>query len=289
MADLNPEQFRMQPKVNQKPGSQGVLFQGGHPAQPWPRGYSPERLRAVTESAKWLDPQRIYRPHAEATAKLRDTVARSTVPIEHINGLHFSATPHAAEKTESAEALGLYQRPGATALTGGLVSVHPDAVRGLTPIHEIGHHASHITQTEHAAYDTPARRGTEEGYAENYAETHFRDRRGKQERSPLGSLGWAGREESEEDRVALSRAFADKRKESPLAKREKPFDVNNMTKKQRGLPPEHIAGQTALIDKHGGGEYVQHPETGEWQPKPGPRDWDYTHEDRERGLRRERG
>lgn len=284
---LNPEQFRMQTNIKATPGSQGTLFQGGYPTS-YHRGYTPERQRDVTKAAKWLDPKNIYPGHAPATAALRDTVARSTVPVEHVQGVYFSATPHAAEKLETTEARGLYQKPGDTALKASLVSVHPDAVRGGTVVHEIGHHVSHeIAKTAHSAYDTPAHRGAEEGFAENYMETHFRDRRGRQQQSNSTAFSWAGREKTPEKRMGFTDAFAAKRRESPLTPRQFGIsDYDAMSKQQKGLPAEHVEGQLPLLDKVGGRGEVEPDPSGGYRMKKEPRDWDYSAEDKKRGLKR---
>jgi hypothetical protein len=281
---LNPEQFRPVTNLKATPGSQGTLFQGGYPTS-YHRGYTPERQRDVTKAAKWLDPKNIYHGHAPATAAMRDTVARSTVPVEHVQGVYFSATAHAAKDLETSEARGTYHAPDTTALNASLIKVHPDAVRGGTAIHEIGHHVSHeIEKTEHSAYDTGARRGREEGFAENYMETHFRDRRGRPRASGSTAQNWTHREKDSGHRTAFQTAFHDERAASPLAPKQ--FDYNAMTLAERGLPASHVEGQLPLIDKRGSGEMERYEGGTGQRMKKVSQDWDYTDEDRQRGLKR---
>lgn len=283
---LSGEQFRMHTNIKAAPGSQGTLFQGGYPTR-YPRGYTPERMHEVVRATvhSGLDPSKQHASRAEMAARVRDTVARSTVPVEHLQRVGWYTN---SGVSESHEALGLYTKPGEH---NSRASIHiaPGAEGGLTPIHEIGHHVSHeVEKTAHSAYNTPALRGEEEGYAENYAETHFRDRRGKTQRSTSTSGGWT-KKDTDEGKWQFGNAFSAKRRESPLHQdAPSQAEVNAMSPRQRGLPPQHVEGQLPLLDKTGGSGYIERYEGGVRMKKDTARHWDYTYEDQKRGLKRER-
>jgi hypothetical protein len=122
-----------------------------------------------------------------------ETIARSTVPASHLDGLYANYHDSAVTAVGDGRS-GDYQKQGRAL---GLMRIAPGRAASTTTIHEIGHHVSaRIDQSEHSAYNTPTTRGAEEGFAENYAETHFRDRRVKPVQIDRGPEGWAGKEES---------------------------------------------------------------------------------------------
>jgi hypothetical protein len=110
-------------------------------------------------------------------AELRDNIARSTVPVKDIG---YPLQIHATDDMK-VTSNGVYQRKE---LRRGVAKVRPDVARGYALIHELGHHASHESGTTHSAYDTDAKRGQEEAYADDYAAQHYRTRRGKPQ--PVG-------------------------------------------------------------------------------------------------------
>lgn len=183
-----------------KPGSQGTLFKVSDKSQyadeiRYPRGYTPERYDAV---AKKVNPDRderqygagaenlvdsVYRTWSgpgekrvvhDSQQPLRDligTVARSTVPLKHLNGAQFNIVSGAEDdKMKRDYTAGTYTSER------NRIDLRPDAVRDFTPVHEIGHHVSHMEGNEHAARYTASAtsRGQEEGFADNYALEHAR-------------------------------------------------------------------------------------------------------------------
>ena len=184
--------WQMQPKVNQTHGAQGTLFHGG--PHRWPRGFTPERgaevARAVTVVGAALphDPQRAFDRKAwgqERISRQRtlDNIARSTVPMSdfegeriHVQSVSPQLQPYRPPLNQGAA--GVYR--GKRSKTHE-IQVRQDHETSSTVIHELGHAVSNIRGTAHSAYDTPAVRGTEEAYADDYAARHFRDRRGRPE------------------------------------------------------------------------------------------------------------
>jgi hypothetical protein len=180
--------------IKAKPGSQGTLFQGGSDQMTdakWPRGYTPERLHQVREAVapgREVFPDEPYMKSYDTngdTRKLIDNIARSTVPGAHLNRVQFSAGKSKAQMTVGSgdsemTAGGLYTRPPSDDGPRGVgrIRVLKGVADDPVAIHEIGHHASHLAGPP--ALVTKTDLGREEGKADAYAETHFRDRRGRQ-------------------------------------------------------------------------------------------------------------
>ena len=203
------EPYDLRSNIKGKPGSQGTLFQVTdkgllNPQQRWPRGYTPERSREVEVATRALpisypehmenahepgdyQAQGRYRPH------LLDVIKRSTVPVEHLQGLRdIHGTPeqgHDATYWPMKRTIGI-----------DMNSVN-DQDRSL--IHELGHHhdmniepgpgLEHVNRVamEHAVRDksphhvTPTmsgvtmaankvREGVGEAVADNYMTEHYR-------------------------------------------------------------------------------------------------------------------
>jgi hypothetical protein len=185
-----------------KPGSQGTLFQGGSDQmtdKKWPRGYTPERLHEVKSAVLpdkriLADNPRMY-PYDTAgdTRKLVDTIARSTVPVGHLQSLQFEpglskyAMMDTGPNADPMVPGGLYEKPRETAGPSYMrrpegpatIKLLEGVAGGHIPIHEIGHHVSLEQGTEHSAYSNPRQRGQEEAFADNYAQQHYRPRRGE--------------------------------------------------------------------------------------------------------------
>ena len=215
---MSSKDWQVGPVLKDKPGSQGTLFRGGtkyFSDARYPRGYTPGRLHEVANAvqqpyAKQGAKSNEYRDHPyktrnqetgdwevvgrannEPKRRLVDNVARSTVPIEHLQPkaparnlsfwVHESFDKqHAADNTA-----GTYQGdpPGHMGSRND-IHIATNAVSGTTPIHEIGHHVSNLMNTDHTAYGKGSARpvhvrGQEEGFADAYSFEHFRDRRGK--------------------------------------------------------------------------------------------------------------
>ena len=123
-------------------------------------------------------------------SKLIDTLARSTVSPEHLEGLHAIHVVHPKDP----DVAGTYS-PGENYRNIKLHTTndseeypdrYPEEVkqpqqRGpedpgseMTLLHEIGHHVSAAQGTEHSQYRALTDRGREEGFADEYMLTHFR-------------------------------------------------------------------------------------------------------------------
>jgi hypothetical protein len=101
--------------------------------------------------------------------------------VEHLRGVQFYPGQQSLEVFNGGRHAGgiqgVYQhqdgtRPPTISILGGQEGTY-------VPIHEIGHHASQVEGTEHSQYQTGYQRGQEEGFADQYAYEHFRDRRGE--------------------------------------------------------------------------------------------------------------
>lgn len=215
-----------------KPGGQGSLFSVGdkdallNPAQRWPRGYTPERQREVGEA---LDgPGMVHgRPNVSVVdtrgssvsnhsfrAWVRGTLARSTVPVEHLRNLD------RVDTSPNPDTYGTYWQANRR------LAVNPDLPgdkSGVTLLHELGHHHGFGTKegletvanairpetiakaaqteanksfrgqtfgpsaTDNAMAYAAVRRGANEGYADNYAVEHYRAPGRKGERLEQGA------------------------------------------------------------------------------------------------------
>lgn len=204
VARAHETDWQMGPQFKDKPGSQGTLFSGGtkHSSDArFPRGYTPERLHDVadaivpttmslsktgdggirrgTQSRDYKDISYPTAPHLnESRQPLRrivDNVARSTIPVEDLGG---QLTVHSKSlggsggfDTHAGEYHAFVGHPE--------IHIHPGMEENTTPIHEIGHHVSKQQGTDHSDYYSHEERGQEEAFADNYADKHFRDRKGQ--------------------------------------------------------------------------------------------------------------
>lgn len=243
MAALNRNQFRMTSNMKAAPNSQGTLFQGvtakpGGAGQDWPRRYSPQRRDAVLGALRGGDDiQEDLKGHQKADGFSLQTgdalaqqahgisaIARSTVPVEHLQG---GLRIHWGMGSATGSTLGEYRRYGAYGTEKEptspdvLIERKPGNEHTPTVIHEIGHHVSAtVDKNPHAEYDSPANRGQEEGFAENYAETHFRDKTGKPiEHYKTDPSGWAARENWQGESDFIDHFHAERTK-SPGAQRD---------------------------------------------------------------------
>ena len=205
----------------------------------WPRGYTPERQAEVAsrlpspdvayhqpqhggDQSMFLPSRPFFTPSEDdphrgkwsrshegidtaqseqAHRAITDVVARSTVPIEHLE-----AAP-TLRVSKLAQAAGTYHHPGQElslwkmgesvpdpeGSQRGRISVDPDATRRSfqerTVIHELGHHVDYQTDPErfmsrHQFESEPVVGGGRaspklEGFAEGYATAHYRPRRGE--------------------------------------------------------------------------------------------------------------
>lgn len=279
---VNGEQFRMHTNIGPQSGSQGTLFQGGYPKN-WPRGYTPERMHEVVNATvhSGLDPSTDHPSRSAETAQVRNTVARSTVPVEHLRDVSWYNNSSVTEGGTRGKYIGAPRNP-----TRAQIHIASGAGAEMTPIHEIGHHVSAtVDKNLSAQYDSPSRRGAEEGYAENYAETHFRDRRGNRQASKNVAGNWAygDYEKKHGDPGLFSHAFNTKRMESPV-RQEAAAKQKAEEHAMMHPAPTGIHGQLPLLDR------ITHREGGLFGDGPDVHRWDYTMDDQKsKGLKRERG
>lgn len=181
----NRSQFRMVSNMKAAPNSQGTLFQGGN-AQRYPRGYTPDRQIEVLAN---LHPKTYAALSGDAkTRAIVDTVKRSTVPAEGIRNVHFTPAGNMGRQRGMSNGLqigGMYQGSYKFSedynhkILTGTVQVASGEENTSTPIHELGHHQSRLLERKSSEYNTPARKGADEGFAETFAERNWRDRRGR--------------------------------------------------------------------------------------------------------------
>lgn len=219
----------------------------------YPRGFTPERQREVTQATN-MNPKNHYHGRAGAVAGIRDTLAASTAPVEHMSSrkgtggnLHWyaNAEPKGTEAGSYTESYG-----------SGSAWISPGQERTPTVIHELGHHVSHlIEQTPHSSYDTPLHQGQEEAFAENYADTHFRDRRGRPTPAPAKSgngLEWTRDGARGGPYGDFGPAFSKKRDESPVVQAASAARAARTDREMRPIPPgttNHVFGQERFLDR----------------------------------------
>ena len=169
--------WNLQTNLKNKPNAQGTLFSGGASQIPaekrYPRGYTPERMRAVEQSTIVEGMQTGHLGQYRTTRQgILDNLARSSAPLKDIEGFHVSvANPDQSEVMSKMGVGGEYRKQSGF---WGSATIHMSRVDGPTVIHELGHHASAKDRTWHATYGTPRQRGEEEGFADHYADEHFR-------------------------------------------------------------------------------------------------------------------
>lgn len=212
------DSWEMRTNINNKPSAQGTLFQPTeaalHTERRWPRGYTPQRKREVMDAlatvriqgnthAVWRrngdEPSRKRFPETEA--RLTEAIARSTVPVEHLEGLrHILSQPSEGHRAT--------YWPGARAIGIDMVN-EPYAEQAL--IHEIGHHVDNLYTHESnatslalvpdpkipnspfarqdAAEVREAKvRGIKEAVADNYYIRNYRGRRARKNIRPTQGL-----------------------------------------------------------------------------------------------------
>lgn len=206
MAPLNEDQFVYGPAFKAKPNSQGTLFRparkgaGRSPESRLPRGFTPGRRQAVGEALNLS----YAASHKEASSRLINAVARSTVPLQHLEGLAAVIPQSPASRTGGT----YYQYPSEGSLVRG-PSIHTNDKRSdnidRTIIHELGHHVNLHHGVDKDPYDesssnvrpSHANRGHREGFADKYADIHAR------------KPGYKRRPDTEEPEYAPHRGWED--------------------------------------------------------------------------------
>lgn len=177
------DDWEIRTNIKSKPGSQGTLFQGGrkelNPQRRWPKGYTPERqadvhggLAATTvhPTVKVNPPRR----SDEVRARVVDAVSRSTVPVEHLDGLR-----EIHDQPEKGTEATYWPMRKSLAVD----MFHPDGHKNL--IHELGHHRDNytresvgMTKANKDILYSPTGKGraeAAEAVADNYYVEHHRD------------------------------------------------------------------------------------------------------------------
>lgn len=180
------EHWNLQSNIKAKNGSQGTLFSGGksqmNPQRRWPRGYTPERQKAVHEAVDvWHskfapdgdvdDPQE----NTPQTRHVFETLKRSSAPVSDMKGLSIEVTNPRLDALGGDRTLysttGYYNGNPEGWLPRGRMTLSEEA-KGPTIIHELGHHASNLAGKMHNRVRTPRERGQEEGFADSYEDRH---------------------------------------------------------------------------------------------------------------------
>lgn len=212
MGRKQKQDWDVRTNLGQSPGSQGTLFSGGKQfASPerYPKGYTPERRREVDSAltANEYKDTTAARPNGlggtesvhvsnEHYRRVLDTVARSTIPTEHLGPRvdHYDRThPLQVQDAQAGNDLprGTYAQHAsypnsALVVPRGSVDelrVRPEHTDSYAVIHELGHHHDAKENKTGFAEDGLApgglTHGKAEGYADSYAQEHFRDKSGK--------------------------------------------------------------------------------------------------------------
>lgn len=216
------EAYDLRSNIKGKPGSQGTLFQVRdkgllNPQQRWPKGYTPERQAEVRDALKdttiigpghfgratpeQMDKGRFY-AYPEAEHRINTTIARSTIPSEHLKGID-RIHDEPAEGTVGTywpgkREIGLGQVTRAMLEPGARPRKEPRETQAdvdKTLIHEIGHHVdtAYTRETDKISQSLAAQRvgssphgpdvqqeaqridrGVGEAVADNYAMEHYR-------------------------------------------------------------------------------------------------------------------
>ena len=180
------QDWDLRPSMKDKPGSQGTLFRAPvslrKPEARYPRGYTPERYRAVANAVNRsivLDGERKVQPdpsrkaHTTSRHVLIQNLARSTIPVKDIQDINvWELNSRVAEGGGGRPAyLGKYIH---RTKTGRMIRVRAGYEGRPTVIHEMGHKKSEDLDNPHH-WETDARSlGHEEGFADNYVYQHYR-------------------------------------------------------------------------------------------------------------------
>ncbi len=145
--------------------------------------------RKVRGSGDMSSTDNLYNESRGDVRGLVDNIARSTVPVEHLNGVQFR-TNVSQDRLGHPTTAGHYDTKGDAMTNGGpVIRLGPGYENQSATIHEIGHHVSNIEGNEwrkNYSFASPEG-GHEEAFADNYADTHFRDRKGRP--APRGIYG----------------------------------------------------------------------------------------------------
>jgi hypothetical protein len=263
--NLNSGQFDMTSKIKNKPNAQGTLFtpdkSARTPESRQPKGYSPERYQAVGEAtgmSRKNGSMHVYGGHAETQARAWASLARSTVPVEHLKRPDTSKP--ASEKNpslnigvrnhEKGDPSGHYQAPGTTAMKHqGRIALFKGAAADDTVIHEIGHHVDRDRSSPADRNQVIPHAGSQEGFADRYAAEHMRTAGYKKKKVDIpsrpgdwtGSPGYAPHGDSYEQHRFKSGYNKERHGNSqgPI----QPLQFKSE------LPKEHVKGQLPLLQK----------------------------------------
>lgn len=274
MVESRSEAFHLASNMKDKPNAQGTLFSASPsqrtPESRQPRGYSPERMRAVRQelSADKVTPMQGEQMAQENAYR---TVARSTVPLNDIAKtsagepnltVRVSAPAHEGGFAGVPSGAAAVYKKADSSVSYGRIDVLPKYAHTFVPIHEIGHHVDRAEP-----YKTPQQQGRAEGFADAYADEHAKKPGYKsrpattvpRDRSNYG-IWTQGMSHGMAD--AFDERYQQQRRGSLL--QEAQFGPG------KDLPKEHIPGQNRLLDKQVGGAA--------WEPDvKAPAKWHYVY------------
>lgn len=174
---LHAMQFELRPNMKNKPNAQGTLFRASPsqrtPESRQPRGYSPGRYEKTRNAMGFVGYRGVgMRPPDERgpAAQAIATVARSTVPLQHLKSDTGMNVDIFLSNSVTSGGLGDYRKPSKMRdIPNGAIRVLPGETASTTLIHEIGHHVDRASD-----FATPSEKGRAEGYADQYAQEHYR-------------------------------------------------------------------------------------------------------------------
>jgi hypothetical protein len=270
----------MQTNIKATAGSQGTLFQGGHASasgggQPWPRRYSPERQQEIREAVH--PATKAAYSGSPGVRAILGTVMRSTVPAHQVQGVKFQEeSSYGRNKGVAGGTIVGSYSPQLDRNNNferyGSIKVSPGQVHADTPIHELGHHVSSITGRPSSAYNTVARKGADEGFAETFSENHYRDRRGRPDTNfQTSPANWSAGL-STNSQVTFAKHFNKERIGAPSVVRADAAKQESVKNTRGGLLQGQLFYPTSKDHQSPGTYFYQHgsKETGDDKLRPWP-------------------
>jgi hypothetical protein len=225
---------------------------------------------------------------------IQDMVSRSTAPLtKDPDGRQtiIATGQSMSEDLARQGAGGTYHRPGNSA--GGFdQSAHrirlstesaknwrnKDGAYSTTLLHELGHRESQVTGRSSSAYDTPARRGEEEAYADDHSVLHTKQFGGRAAVTHEGTYE-PNRQQTNNSPQGYYE-FKDSYKDHRTTPMEEPRPSQaEIDRKYWNQPDHHVRGQTALLHKtRRGGHTWDGQDDPTKPPKPLSARWDYNEE-----------
>lgn len=256
MAPLSQSQFHLASNLKNKPNAQGTLFSANPsqrtPESRQPRGYSPEREQAVGSALSLRRASTVAGGYLAAErAQVRQTVARSTIPLADIRSGHpiMRVSPvYDDYKGLPRGAAGVYYRGDDNNGEDPQIKVLPKYAHTYVPIHELGHHVD-----RNSPYHTPQEKGRAEGFADAYADTHakkpgYKSRPATTVPRDHNSYGvW-----TQGMSPGMASAFDERYQKARYGQTQgplQPAQFSHQVPGEDGLPKNHVRGQNRLLEK----------------------------------------